>query len=79
MDEHSLAYECIQEVKRSNDRLEKSNKRWFIIAIIELVIIVGIVVGFFIYESQFEYVTTTTEQTQETEFVDSSNVTQTIN
>lgn len=71
MDEHSLAYEMLEEIK-------KSNKRWFSIAIIELVIIVGIVIGFFVYESQFAYVTTT-EQTQETEFVDSSNVTQTIN
>ena len=72
MDEHSLAYEMLGEIK-------KSNKRWFIIAIIELVIIVAMAIGFFIYESQFEYVTTATEQTQETEFVESSNVTQTIN
>ena len=71
MEERSLAYEMLEEIK-------KSNKRWFTIAMIELVIIVGIVIGFFVYESQFAYVTTT-EQTQETEFVDSSNVTQTIN
>ena len=48
MDEHSLAYEMLQEIK-------KSNKRWFIIAIIELVIIVAMVVSFFIYESQYSY------------------------
>ena len=74
MDEHSLAYEMLGEIKRSN-------KRWFMIAIIELIIIISMAIGFLIYESQFEYVTetTTTEQTQETEFVDSSSVTQTIN
>lgn len=75
MDEHSLAYEMLEEIK-------KSNKRWFAIAIIELVIIVGMVVGFFIYESQFEYVTettTTVEQNQETDDVNSSSMSQSVN
>lgn len=48
MEEKSVAMEMLQEIKRSN-------KRWFIIAIIELFIIVSMIAGFFIYESQFEY------------------------
>lgn len=71
VEKNSLAYELLQELKRSN-------KRWFIIAMIELVIIVGMIIGFFIYESQFEYVTTT-ENTQELTSTDSSDITQTIN
>lgn len=46
--ENSLAYEMLQEIK-------KSSKRWFIIAIIELIIIIGMVISFFIYESQYNY------------------------
>lgn len=71
MEEHTLAYEMLGEIKRSN-------KRWFSISIIELIIIVSMVIGFFIYESQFACITTT-EQTQEAELVTSSNMTQTIN
>ena len=48
MEENSLAYELLQEVK-------KTNKRLFIICLIELVIIVSMVIGFLIYESQYEY------------------------
>ncbi len=46
--ENSLAYELLQEVKRTNKRL-------FIIAIVELAIIVSMAIGFLIYESQYEY------------------------
>lgn len=46
--ENSIAYEMLQEIK-------KSSKRWFIIAIIELIIIIGMVISFFIYESQYNY------------------------
>lgn len=45
--EHSIAFEMLQEIK-------KSNKRWFIIALVELAIIVAIVGGFIWYESQYE-------------------------
>lgn len=54
MEEKSLAFEMLQELK-------KSNKRWFIIAIVELAIIVSMIIGYFVYESQFEY-----EDTDET-------------
>lgn len=49
--ENSLAYELLQELKRSS-------KRWFIVSIIELAVIVSIIIGFFIYESQYSYETT---------------------
>lgn len=49
--ENSLAYELLQELKRSS-------KRWFIVSIIELTIIVSMIIGFFIYESQYSYETT---------------------
>lgn len=48
MEEKSLAFEMLQEIKRSN-------KRWFIIAIVELIIIIGMIIGFLVYESQYEY------------------------
>lgn len=69
MEEKSLAYELLEEVK-------KTNKRLFILCIVELVIIVGIVVGHFIYESQYELVDET--YTQEVSDNDSSSVTQSI-
>ena len=49
--ENSLAYELLQELKRSS-------KRWFIVSIIELAVIVSMIIGFFIYESQYSYETT---------------------
>lgn len=51
MEEKSIAYELLEEVK-------KTSKRLFIIAIVELVIIVSMAIGFLIYESQYEYSTT---------------------
>lgn len=70
--ENSLAYELLQEVKRTNKRL-------FVIVIVELAIIVSMIVGFLIYESQFQYSTTEETYTQETSNNDSSNITQSIN
>ena len=67
---HSLAYELLEEVKRSNDKLEKSNKRWFIIALVELAIIVSIVIGFVWYENQYE--TTASEDTYQ--YVDNTDM-----
>jgi len=69
--ENSLAYELLQEVKRTNKRL-------FTIVIVELVIIISMFIGILIYESQFSY-ETSVEQSQETENVESSELTQTIN
>lgn len=70
--ENSLAYELLQEVKRTNKRL-------FTIVIVELVIIISMFIGILIYESQFQYSTTEETYTQETSNNDSSNITQSIN
>lgn len=69
--ENSLAYEMLKEIKASNKRL-------FIIAIIEMVVIISVFVGFLIYESQFEYVSTETTS-QELTSTDSNNISQNIN
>ena len=61
MERDTLALEILKEVKAQS-------KRWFIIAIIELVIIIASNVGWLIYNSQFETVAnteTTTEYSQE--------------
>lgn len=69
MEKESLALEMLKEVKAQS-------KRWFIIAIIELVIIIATNTGWLIYESTFE--TVTEEQTQEAYYNDNSTVTQNI-
>ena len=69
MEERSLALEMLKEVKAQS-------KSWFIIAIIELVIIIATNTGWLIYESTFE--TVTEEQTQEAYYNDNSTVTQNI-
>lgn len=77
MEEHSIAYELLEEVKRGNERLETSNKKLFFIAIAELVVIIIMVIGFLVYESQYNYADET--YTQEATNTESSNITQTIN
>ena len=70
MEEHSIAYDMLQEIKRSN-------KRWFIIALVELAIIVSIVVGHFVYESQYSYeATEDTYQYVEDTQMDNSTINQ---
>ena len=74
MEKESLALEILKEVKAQS-------KRWFIIAIVELVLLVGSNIGWLIYESQYEDVTTTTDEVQTMEDIDNSansNYTQTI-
>ena len=71
MEENSLAYEMLKEIK-------SSRKNIFAIAVIEAIIIAILIVGFFIYESQFDY-ETSVEQTQKVEDIDASDVNQTIN
>ncbi len=63
--EHSIAFEMLQEIK-------KSNKRWFIIALVELAIIVSMVVGYFVYESQFEIDAQSNAETYQ--YVDDTNM-----
>ena len=69
MEKETLATEMLREIKAQS-------KRWFIIAIIELIIIITTNAGWLIYESQFE--TVTEEQTQEAYYNDNSTVTQNI-
>ena len=75
MEENSLAYEMLKEIKSSRGNI-------FAIAVIEAIIIAILIailtVGFFIYESQFDY-ETSVEQNQKVEDIDTSDVIQTIN
>ena len=72
IEEHSLAFEMLAEIKRSN-------KRWFIIAIIELIIIISMVASYFIYESQYSYeLTDSIEQTIEDTEMSNSIINQDI-
>ena len=52
MENSSLALEMLKEVKAQS-------KRWFLIAIIELIIIIATNTGWLIYESNFETVADT--------------------
>lgn len=60
MEKESLALEILKEVKANC-------RRWFIIAIIELVLLVGSNIAWLVYQSQYETVSdeTTTEYSQE--------------
>ena len=74
MEERNLATEMLHELKQNS-------RRWFIIAIIELVLFVGSNVAWLVYQSQYEDVTTTTDEVQTMEDIDNSansNYTQTI-
>ena len=71
MEKETLALEMLKELKHQS-------KRWFIIAIIELIIIIATNTGWLIYEGQFE---TITEEsiTQEQNKTENSNMTGVIN
>jgi len=74
MEKENLAMEMLRELKQNS-------RRWFIIAIVELVLLVGSNIGWLLYESQYEDVTTTTDEVQTMEDIDNSansNYTQTI-
>ena len=72
MDERSLALEMLKEVKAQS-------KRWFIVSIIELVIIIATNAGWLIYNSQFEEITTDEQVIEDIDNSTNSNYTQTIN
>ena len=74
MNEETLATEMLKELKAQS-------KRWFIISMVELVLLVGSNVTWLVYQSQYEDVTTTTDEVQTMEDIDNSansNYTQTI-
>ena len=71
-EERSLATEMLHEMKMQS-------KRWFIIAVIELILLVGSNICWLIYESQFEEVTTEEQVIEDIDNSSNSNYTQTIN
>ena len=71
MEKETLAMDMLKELKHQS-------RRWFIIAIIELIIIIATNTGWLIYEAQFE---TISEEsiTQEQNETENSNMTGVIN
>ena len=67
--ENTLAMDLLKELKNQN-------KRQHIIIIVLICVIVSMIIGFFIYENQFQ--TVSEESIQETYFTDDSQVTQTM-
>ena len=63
----SLAYELLKEVKTTNKRL-------FIICLVEFIVIISMLIGIFIYNNSFVY----EEYTQETNYSESSEIEQNI-
>lgn len=72
MEKETLAMDMLKELKHQS-------KRWFIIAIIELILIIATNTGWLIYESQFETVTTEEQTIEDVDNSSNSNYTQTIN
>ena len=72
MEKENLAMEMLRELKAQS-------KRWFIIAIVELVLLVGSNIGWWIYESQYETVATDEQVMEDIDSSTNSNYTQTIN
>lgn len=64
--------------KEINQDLKKTSKRNFIIILILLVMLFATNIGWLIYESQFETVSTVEEYFQETEYTENSEIIQTI-
>lgn len=71
MEERNLATEMLHELKANC-------RRWFIIAIVELVLLVGSNIGWLIYESQYETTTTDEQAMEDIDNSNNSNYTQTI-
>ena len=71
MEKESLALGILKEVKANC-------KRWFIIAIVELVLLVGSNIGWLIFESQYETTTTDEQVMEDIDNSTNSNYTQTI-
>lgn len=72
MEKDTLALEMMKELKTHS-------KRWFIIAIIELIIIIITNAGWLIYNSQFEEITTDEQVIEDIDNSNNSTYTQTIN
>lgn len=72
MEKDTLALEMMKELKAQS-------KRWFIIAIIELIIIIITNACWLIYNSQFEEITTDEQVIEDIDNSNNSTYTQTIN
>lgn len=72
MEKDTLATEMLKELKAQS-------KRWFIIAIIELIIIIATNTAWLIYNSQFEEITTDEQVIEDIDNSNNSTYTQTIN
>lgn len=72
MEKESLALEMLKELKAQS-------KRWFVVAIIELIIIIATNTGWLIYNSQFEEITTDEQVIEDINNSNNSAYTQTIN
>ena len=72
MEKDTLALEMLKELKHQS-------KRWFCIAIIELIIIIATNTGWLIYEARFETITEEEQTIEDTDNSSNSNYTQTIN
>ncbi|MBQ2349702.1 MAG: hypothetical protein II393_00265 [Cytophagales bacterium] len=72
MEKDTLALEMMKELKTHS-------KRWFIIAIIELIIIIITNACWLIYNSQFEEITTDEQVIEDIDNSNNSTYTQTIN
>ncbi len=72
MEKETLALEMMKELKAQS-------KRWFVIAIIELIIIIATNAGWLIYNGQFEEVTTEEQSIEDIDNSNNSTYTQTIN
>lgn len=72
MERDTLATEMLKELKAQS-------KRWFIISIIELILLIASNIGWWIYESQFETVTEEQTITQEQKDTENSNMSGVIN
>ena len=71
-EEKSLAYILLEDLK-------KTNKRIFVICIIEAIIIMSMFIGFLIYQSQFEIIDETTQYIEDVDESSNSSYIQTIN
>lgn len=72
MEDNSFAFEMLKELKAQN-------RRQHILIIILIFVIVTMIIGFFIYESQFETITDETQTIENIDQPDNSSFIQTIN
>lgn len=80
MDTETLATEMLRELQKNNERVDKEKKRWFIVSIVELIIIV-LITGMFIWyiNQPIEETVETIEYTQDADTEgDNSPITQEI-